>query len=281
MAGVVFVFVREDASEAETLAEAFDAQGYSIAGGESAELYVVIWSRRALCSDAFRVSAERALRSGRAIVAALFAPPPREAVFDAPVIDLTLWDGLEGAALDPLFEVADDIVHPVEADVIVLPSRPVFEDAQFTEAPLMIASADSGRANAARRSWEAPIPTQMLRPVQDGPADEPKLGAQTLRRDFRRVGAKRKQTGRAHGALAFAVIAVLGSGAFVASLVANMSSQRAENAQTELSSGVSLTSASADAVGLDDISPDAPVQLGHRGVEPPSARSVHRAAYGP
>lgn len=282
MAGVVFVFVREDASEAETLAEAFDAQGYSIAGDESAELCVVIWSRRALRSDAFRVSAERALRSGRAVVAALFAPPPREAVFDAPVIDLTLWDGLEGAALDPLFEAADDIVHPVEADVIVLPSRPVFEDAEFTEGPLMIASSDSVRSNAARRSWETPIPTQMLRPVPEIPASEPKLGAQMPRRDFRRVGARRhKQPARAHGALAFAVIAILGSGAFVASLAANMSAQRAENTKTELSSGVSLTSASADAIGLEDITSDAPIQLGHRGVEPPSARTVHRAAYEP
>ncbi|MEZ5962199.1 MAG: hypothetical protein R3C30_17505, partial [Hyphomonadaceae bacterium] len=97
MAGVVFVFVREDASEVEMLAEAFDAAGYGISGNDSAELSVIVWSRRALRSEGFRAAAERALRSGKAVVAALFAPPPREAVFNAPVIDLSRWNGVDEA----------------------------------------------------------------------------------------------------------------------------------------------------------------------------------------
>ncbi len=32
---------------------------------------------------------------------------------------------------------------------------------------------------------------------------------------------------------------------------------------------------------LRDIVPEAPAQIGHRGVEPPSARTVRRAAYEP
>jgi hypothetical protein len=279
MAGVVFVFVREDASEVETLAEAFDAAGYSIAGSQNAELSVVIWSRRALRSESFRIAAERALRSGRAIVAALFAPPAREAVFGAPVVDLSLWDGVESAALDPLLYAADDIVHPIEADVIILPSRPVYEDAEFADAPFLIAGGEPDTAK--RHAWEAPLPARALRPVSDAPAAEPKLGAPAPRRDFRRVG-KRKSHAREHAAAAFLVLAILGGGAFVASVAANTASYaQVERAKAEEGGGVSLTSATAEAVGLQDIAPEAPAQIGHRGVEPPSARSVHRARYEP
>lgn len=276
MAGVVFVFVREDASEVETLAEAFDAAGYAITGSDSAELSVVIWSRRALRSSAFRISAERALRSGRAIVAGLFAPPPSEAVFDAPVIDLTNWDGVESAALDPLFDAADAIVHPIEASVIVVPPRPVYEDAAFTEPRLLISSA---RESAARRAWEAPLPEHMLRPVHEEPKAEPKLGAPAPRRDFRRIT---KSQGREHAALAFLMLALLGGGAFVASVAANSASfVQADRSKAEEGGGVSLTSATAEAVGLEDIAPEEPVQAGRRGLEPPSARTVHRARYEP
>jgi hypothetical protein len=131
-----------------------------------------------LRSTAFRAAAERAMRSRRAIVAGLFAPPSRDAVFDAPVVDLTEWDGVDGAALAPLFDAVDALLHPTLADVIILPSRPIYEDAEFSETTLMITSADSGRASATRRAWEAPIPTRMLRPVSDEPSAEPKRGAQ-------------------------------------------------------------------------------------------------------
>mgnify|MGYP007130730105 CR=1 FL=1 len=62
MAGVVFVFVREDASEVETLADVFDDAGYSITGSENAELRVVVWSRRALRSETFRAAADNGRR---------------------------------------------------------------------------------------------------------------------------------------------------------------------------------------------------------------------------
>jgi hypothetical protein len=278
MAGVVFVFVREDASEVETLAEVFDAAGYAITGSENAELCVVVWSRRAPRSEIFRAAAERAFRTGRAIVAALFAPPAREDVFEAPVIDLSQWDGVEISALAPLFEAADDILHPVEVSVIALPSRPAYEEAEFTEAPLMIAAP----RGVARNAWEAPLPTKVLRAVCEAPPAAPKLGAADPRRDFRRAGPRRQQ-GRAHAALTFAVIAILSGGAFVASVAANTASHLRHSAQakTELSGGVSLTSARNDAIGVEDIAPDAPAPIGHRGVEPPSARTVHRAAYEP
>jgi len=270
MAGVVFVFVSEDASEVETLAEAFDAAGYSIAGNDIADLSVIIWSRGALRSETFRVAAERALRTGRAIVAGLFAPPPSESVFGAPVIDLSTWNGVDGAALDPLLEAADDVVHPIEADVIVLPSRPVSEDAQFAEAPLMIASAEHD--SAMRRAWETPLPTEAPRPG-------PKLGAPAPRRNFRRVGA-RKSHAREHAAAAFLVLAILGGGAFVASVGANSAGYvQVEQAKAEEGGGVSLTSATAEAIGLEDAAPEAVPQPGYRGVEPPSARTVHRARY--
>jgi hypothetical protein len=278
MAGVVFVFVREDASEVETLAEALDEAGHAITGSENAELCVVVWSRRALRSAAFRAAADNALRTGRAIVAALFAAPTRDDVFGAPVVDLSQWDGVDPSALDPLFMAADDMLHPIEVKVIALPSRPVFEDAEFTEAPLMITSG-APKKSAARQAWEAPLPSKILRAVHDEPLAEPKLGAAKPRRDFRRVGARR-QEGRPHAALAFAVIAILGGGAFVASVAANTAFyvQNAEQAKAEVGGGVSLTSATADAVGVQDIVPEAPAQWGRRGVEPPSA---HRAVYDP
>jgi hypothetical protein len=103
MAGVVFIFVREDASEVETLAEAFDDAGYAITGSQNAELCVVVWSRRAMRSETFRAAADNAFRTGRAIVAALFAPPSREEVFEAPVVDLSQWDGVDTLPLTPLF----------------------------------------------------------------------------------------------------------------------------------------------------------------------------------
>jgi len=51
---------------------------------------------------------------------------------------------------------------------------------------------------------------------------------------------------------------------------------------------VSLTSASAEAMGLEDVAPterermfEPPVQVGHAGFEPPSARTARRASYQP
>ncbi|MEZ5970633.1 MAG: hypothetical protein R3C31_02340 [Hyphomonadaceae bacterium] len=269
MAGVVFVFVREDSSEVEALAEAFEDAGYSITSGNRADLYVVVWSRSALRSEILRAAAQDVLRTGCAVVAALFAPPTRGEASGAPIIDLSQWDGVDLDALAPLLEAADDILHPIEANVIVLPSRPAYEDAEFTDAPLLIAS----------NAWEAPLPTATPRAVREPPAAAPKLGAPNPRRDFRRAGARRQQ-GRAYAALAFAVIAILGGGAFVASVATDAASyfNDAGQAKVEIGGGVSLTSATADAIGVEDLTPETPAQVGHRGVEPPSARTVRRAS---
>jgi hypothetical protein len=288
MAGVVFVFVREDASEAEALAEAFDAAGFSITGkslGDEA-LAVVIWSRKALRSRAFKDAAERALCSGRAVIASLTTPPPRESVFDAPVIDLSAWDGEDDAALDPLFEAADEIARPAPSNVIVLPARPVYEDAEFVELAPQITSCESERIRRMRRSWEAPIPTHMLRPVREAPQE--KLGAPSPRRDFRRLRVKEGHP-RVHAVLAFAVIALLGGGVIAMNAAnAPSSAPRAAVAKTQIvdAGAVSFTSASADAAGLDDVAPleatplfEPAPQVGRRGLEPPSARRIRRASH--
>lgn len=286
MAGVVFIFVREDASEAETLAEAFDAAGYAITGGSHEDaLSIIIWSRAALRSSAFRSAAEHALRSGQTIIASLIAPPTHS-VLDAPVIDLSAWDGEDGRPLAPLLNAADDMARPTQARVIQLPARPIYEDAEFSEvAP---AAAVDDRQARARQSWEAPLPTIMLRPV---PEAEPsaKLGAPTPRRDFRRLH-QRKPASRAHSALVFALIAVVGGGMFAMTLVPRPVAHVvvAEAPAATPAGGISLTSASADAMGLEDTAPVEPVrfgepvpQIGRRGVEPPSARSIRRARYAP
>ncbi len=108
MAGVAFVFVREDASDAETLAEAFDAAGYSITGADDpgAALSVILWSRAPLRSDAFRTAAERALRTNTVIVASLTAPPEAARVLGAMIVDLSAWDGEDDAGLEKLIAAA-------------------------------------------------------------------------------------------------------------------------------------------------------------------------------
>lgn len=282
MAGVVFVFVREDASEAEALAEAFDAAGFSITGnnvGDNA-LAVVIWSRKALRSPAFRDAAERALRSGKAVVASLIAPPSRQTVFGAPVIDLSAWDGDDDAALDPLFEAADQILRPAAANVIVLPARPVYEDAEFVEAAPRLASTESERVKRMRRSWEAPIPAEMLKPVREAPRE--KLGAPSPRRDFRRLQIVEVHP-RVHAALAFAVITLLGGGVVALNVARTPAAPAVEIADA---GAVSLMSASADSAGLEDAAPlETPAlfepapQAGRRGLEPPSARPIRRASH--
>lgn len=282
MAGVVFIFVRDDASEAETLAEAFEAAGYSVAGAAHEDvLSVIIWSRAALRSGAFRDAAEIALRSGRTIIASLIASPTHGAL-GAPVIDLSGWDGYDEQSLAPLLNAADDLARSTQARVIQLPARPVYEDAEFSEAAPR-AAVDERQARA-RQSWEAPLPTMMLRPAPEVAAS-PKLGAPSPRRDFRRL-SQRKSASRA--ALVLAVIAVAGVGMFASMLaprsIAHVVVGDAPSARPQ--SGVSLTSASVDAIGLEDIAPVEPVrfgepapQLGHRGVEPPSARTIRRARY--
>ncbi|MGD9981553.1 MAG: hypothetical protein AB7H66_02870 [Hyphomonadaceae bacterium] len=277
MAGVVFVFVREDASEAETLAEAFDGAGFAITGSsvDANALSVIVWSRHAARSAAFRQAAGRALETGRAIVASLDAPPSDAG--RAPIVDLSGWDGEDSACLDPLFEAADAIVRPAYGNVIELPFRPAYEDAEFVELAPRITNPESERAEQARRAWEAPIPTAML-PVA---RDEPKTGAPSPRRDFRRLDADRGRP-RVYAAMAFALVA-LGGGAFAVNFMqapAPAVAVAAEPADAPDIAAMSLTLASAEAVGLEDVvpvEPEAAPQIRSRGVEPGTARRTPRA----
>lgn len=280
MAGVAFVFVREDASDAETLAEALDVAGYSITATDetSAPLGVVLWSRAALRSDAFRAAAERALRSDNAIVASLAAPPEPARVLNATIVDLSAWDGEDELALEPLIDAADALTRPARPHVIALPPF-AYEDAEFTEAqPLGAASAHAERA---RRSWEAPIPLGMLTPVREEPR-EPKLGAPSPRRDFRRI--RPRERSRAPSALAFIGVALIGAGVFAAAIQPPVAPPPQERVERSVG-GMSLTSAAANSAELEDFAPieppslfEPPLQRGHAGVEPPSA-PVHRASY--
>ena len=272
MAGVVFVFVREDASEAEALAEAFDAAGFTITGNamDDDALSVVIWSRKAMRSPAFRDAAQRALRTGRCVVASLSATPSAEDVHGAPVIDLGAWTGEDDAGLDRLFESAATVVRPHTASVIVLPSRPTYEDAEFIELAPRLTGGEDERVKRARRSWEAPIPTEMLQPVREPPRVNVKEGAPSPRRDFRRL-ADKPNPSRAQAGLAIAAIALVGGS------VLAISTHRPDASREVVSTaGVSVALASADAAGLDDIAPAEPPQIGRAGLEPPTARQRPR-----
>jgi hypothetical protein len=164
MVGVVFVFVSDDASEAEALADAFDDAGYPISGADAVgeALSIVVWSRAALRSSAFRNAAARALHSDRVIVASLIAPPDRARVLGAPVVDLSAWSGEDDRALDPLLDAAHGILYPAQPSVIALPPSD-YEDAEFVEHSAPVLS-QAERVERAMRAWEAPIPTEMLRP---------------------------------------------------------------------------------------------------------------------
>lgn len=283
MVGVVFVFVREDASDVEALAEAFDRAGYSISGSERCDdgLNIIVWSRAAMRSEAFRTAAERALQSDRVVVACLALLPQGDTLSSAPVADISGWDGDDSRGLEPLFDIVFDLVSPVRPSVIALPARPLYEDAEFVEAPLQITHAASDRSQQARAAWETPIPAKVLHPVQDPPAPQ-KLGAQSPRRDFRRLPQRRPT--RAYAALIFAFV-TLSAGSLAIAAAQNFSAPPQPKVHAVETGGVSLTSASAEALGLEDVAPtererlyEPPVQVGHAGFEPPSAR---RASYRP
>jgi hypothetical protein len=206
MADVVFVFVREDAREAQALAEAFDAAGFSLADDNLHDrdaVSILLWSRPALRARAFAAAAERALNGGRALIAALSAAPPRENGFGAPVFDLANWDGEDDLPLKPLFQAVENMRAP--ANVIRLPARPAYEDAEFEEPGLPFENESEERA---RRAWEAPIPAGMLA----------RTGARAPRRDFARTG-QRKSHALARAALAIGLVALIGGGVVTARIL--------------------------------------------------------------
>lgn len=284
MVGVVFVFVREDASDVDALADVFDRAGYSIEDDASDALSVVVWSRSAMRCNAFRAAIERAAQRGPVVVASLIATPPQDLASVAPVVDISAWDGRSDASLDQLFYVVFDAIHPVRANVIALPgpTLPIV-------APPQLTNAATEPVSRKRTAWETPIPTKLLRPVHAEavePPPQPKLGAPSPRRDFRRLATP--SHGRAHAALAFAVVALVASAGFALNALATThAAPRAHVSVThELDmGGLSLASVSAEAVGLADAAPveqprlfEPGQQVGHAGLEPPSARSTRAGA---
>jgi hypothetical protein len=115
MADVLFVFVREDAKRAQALAALFAAADHEIGDGpvdnaaiELCGAAVVLWSRAAITSKPFMAAAQRALDSGKGVVASLGQPPPAWVVGNAPTYDLSQWAGdPEDEALDALFMAVD------------------------------------------------------------------------------------------------------------------------------------------------------------------------------
>jgi len=115
MADVLFVFVREDAARAQALAALFAAADHEVGDGpvDNAALElcgagVVLWSRAAIGSKPFLAAAQRALDSGKGVVASLGQPPPAWVVGNAPTFDLSGWTGdPDDERLDPLFMAVD------------------------------------------------------------------------------------------------------------------------------------------------------------------------------
>lgn len=282
MTGVVFVFVREDASEAETLANAFESAGFRLTSDDidAEAIAIIVWSRHAVRSGAFREATERALYERMAIIASLNAAPA-DAVLGAPIIDLSAWNGEENASLAPLFEAANDLIRPPRANVIELPARPAYEDAEFVEVGPQSPNLDIERDRRLRLAWEAPISAQTVPATPDDPPT-PKLGAAEPRRDFRRVGERRDTPG-AFAAIALAAILLVGGGVIALehsapteAPIARASQIVAEDVIID-AAPVSLTLASEEADGLEDAAPvESPAQIGRAGLEPPSARNIHR-----
>jgi hypothetical protein len=125
MADVLFVFVKEDAAEAQTLATMFAAADHEIGNGpvdnaaiELCGAVVVLWSRAAIASKSFLTSAQRALDSGKGVVASLGQPPPAWVVGYAPTFDLSRWTGdRNDEDIDPLFMAVDYRVNSNRDDL--------------------------------------------------------------------------------------------------------------------------------------------------------------------
>lgn len=110
MSDVLFVFVREDARRAEALADVFESarlgvrsETLSEAALEASAAAVILWSAKAIRSQAFLIAVERALAAGKAMFACFGPPPPPEVAGEAAVFDLSAWRGKrEGEAIDAM-----------------------------------------------------------------------------------------------------------------------------------------------------------------------------------
>ena len=125
MADVLFVFVKEDASEAQTLAATFAAANHDIGDGpidnaaiELCGAVVIVWSSAAIASRTFLASAQRVLNSGKGVVVSLAQPPPAWVVGHAPTFDLSRWTGdRDDEDLDALFMAVDYRVNSNRDDL--------------------------------------------------------------------------------------------------------------------------------------------------------------------
>lgn len=125
MADVLIVCVREDEPQAKALAEMFEAAGFSIGGAPSSDgvlrssgAGLVVWSQASIRSRPFLDAAHRVINANKAVVASLIEPPPPSTIGDAPVFDLSHWDGdPNDPSLDPLFFAVDRMVNAARASV--------------------------------------------------------------------------------------------------------------------------------------------------------------------
>jgi hypothetical protein len=164
MADVLFVFVKEDAAEAQSLAAMFAAADHEIGDGPvdnaSMELcgaVVILWSRAAITSKSFLASAQRALDSGKGVVASLGQPPPAWVVGHAPTFDLSHWTGdRNDEDIDPLFMAVDYRVNSKRDDLAGAASLPGYLAGWTADLP------DSPSGIAAQADHEPSAPQDVM-----------------------------------------------------------------------------------------------------------------------
>ena len=126
MANVFFICVREDLAAAEVLGEMFADAGFSVSGapdevgGASSGASIVLWSPASCWCSAFMGAAQRALQADGAVIATLSeTAPPAAFAQNAPIFDLSLWDGdIEDPALDPLFFAVDQMAAKARDEAV-------------------------------------------------------------------------------------------------------------------------------------------------------------------
>lgn len=157
MADVLFVCVHRDVSEAEGLAEVFEAAGFSVddatddAALRACSAVLIVMSDAALRVPAFREATERAVHVGKAVIASLMG----DAVADvARVFDISEWNGGgDDPSIEPLLATVERMVRSAHATeqagrrscVIDLDARRYADDAS-AEPPMSAA-------------WLASLPT--------------------------------------------------------------------------------------------------------------------------
>src|SRR5262245_4231147 len=123
MADVLIVCVRDNAREADALADMFEAVGFIVGGAPGDEKAlkasgagIIIWSQASIRSRVFLEAAQSVIRAGKAVIASLIVAPPPSSVGFAPVFDLSRWNrDSDDVELDPLFFAVDRMVVAARA----------------------------------------------------------------------------------------------------------------------------------------------------------------------